>query len=178
MIDDMHAQKLSKTDFEQFKNLAGLEGPSERNFRAGDISINKTILDGSVIIHTGRNPLEGNGSNLRGTFTGANGYDYDTYYGANQNVMDTQLNISCFDTPNNYSVADNSTPNQAAPNTQGLAKQSSTFGTLDALRKKLKEKKDNETKGITVTVTEPKNERDEEQNRRVPASNESKFKEP
>lgn len=178
MIDDMHAQKLSKTDFDQLKNLVGLEGPSDRTFRAGDISINKTILDGSVIIHTGRNPLGGNNSNNRGTFTGANGYDFDTYYGVSPNVMDTQLNISCFDTPNNYSVADHSTPNQAAPSLQGLIKQSSTFGTLDALRKKLKEKKENDMKGMTVTVSEPKNEAGSEQVRRVPVSTESKSTTP
>jgi hypothetical protein len=63
MVDNIHAQKVSTGNIGELKQEFDPENykfgdySREFSFRGNDMSLNKTILDGSVIIHSGANPF-------------------------------------------------------------------------------------------------------------------------
>lgn len=69
----MEKQILSKQCFVSKKNRIFLIQNLEKPANKGDnVSLNKTVLDGSVIIHSGTNPLGRDQSMISGNF-GING---------------------------------------------------------------------------------------------------------
>lgn len=111
MVDEISLKRMSRDDFDQIQDLIKPEiilvnqttfdpNPTENDFafKSGDVSVNKTYVDGSVIIHTGHKPININTSQLG--VLDASGYDINAYYGVNEKEMSTQLNISTFDNPN------------------------------------------------------------------------------
>jgi hypothetical protein len=159
MVDNIHAQKVSTGNIGELKQELDLENykfglndigdySREFSFKGNDMSLNKTILDGSVIIHSGANPFGRNPSLIsaagkygnQGDSRGDSGINWmrDTY---NDNEhdndqddknMQTQLNISLFDNTINESKIEthDSTP---------IKQQPASTGAFSMLQQKLRE---------------------------------------
>jgi hypothetical protein len=161
MVDNIHAQKVSTGNIGELKQEFDLENykfgiddngdySREFSFKGNDMSLNKTILDGSVIIHSGANPFGRNPSRIsaankfgnQGDSKGDSGINWmrDTYNendNDNDNDQDdknmqTQLNISLFDNLVNESKIEtyDSTP---------IKQQPSSTGAFSMLQQKLRE---------------------------------------
>lgn len=150
MIDEISLEKISRGDIEKIKDMVSqsktvvkqttIEADNhqrELSFKGGDVSMNKTIWDGSVIIHTGNKNL--NTSQIKG-YLDNSGFDtMNYYYGVNEKGMTTQLNISCFDNQTaNVSAIENTTQKQVS---HQIPEGRPMLSTLEGLKKKAMENK-------------------------------------
>lgn len=75
------------------------------SYQNNDVSMNQTYLDGSVIIHTGNSlSKKNNDANYGNADEG-----YNHYYGANENNMQKNVNISWFDGMNSNHLGSSET---------------------------------------------------------------------
>ena len=153
MIDEISLRRMSNWDYEQIQDLIKPEiilvnqttidpntAEQDYPFKSGDVSINKTYVDGSVIIHTGNKPFNINTSQLG--VLDASGYDINAYYGMNEKQMTTQLNISTFDNPNISKVDVLIQNNNKLVETQQSDQDRPVLSTLEALKKKARESRE------------------------------------
>jgi len=181
MIDKVHSEKLNgKTLFTIDKLILLIDLKKIREQKAGEneldrsksskremtfkanTSLNQTVLDGSVIIHTGQNKYDiDHQTSGTGEF-GTSAYDIDPYYDPNDKSAQKKINISVFDDLGNASLAveDNIQPQ----NTNKETSNPPMFGTLAGLKQKIKEiqignKGNNQATGtINIKVAQPDEE--------------------
>lgn len=75
------------------------------SYQNNDVSMNQTYLDGSVIIHTGNSLSK---KNTDANYGNAD-EGYNHYYGANENNMQKNVNISWFDGMNSNHLGSSET---------------------------------------------------------------------
>ena len=156
MIDEISLQKIRRGDLEKVRELVIQEKEEnkftthtdnvekELSFKGDDVSMNHTILDGSVIIHKQINKIDINASQL-GVFDTSG---YDNYY--DENDKNPQVNISNID--QNLSKIDNdqAKAQPSIPPLQPIQQQTTQdrpmLSTLEALKRKAKEAREQENK--------------------------------
>ena len=158
MIDEISLQKIRRGDLEKVRELVIQEKEEnkftthtdnvekELSFKGDDVSMNHTILDGSVIIHKQINKIDINASQL-GVFD-TSGYDISNYYGENDknpqvNISNMDQNLSKID--NNQAKAQPSIP-PLQPIQQQTTQDRPMLSTLEALKRKAKEAREQENK--------------------------------
>ena len=158
MIDEISLQKIRRGDLEKVRELVIQEKEEnkftthtdnvekELSFKGDDVSMNHTILDDSVIIHKQINKIDINASQL-GVFD-TSGYDISNYYGENDkspqvNISNMNQNLSKID--NDQAKAQPSIP-PLQPIQQQTTQDRPMLSTLEALKRKAKEAREQENK--------------------------------